>query len=78
MCEKCQIKPGKEVHHLTHQVEANDDNIIINSDGIFHKNSLSNLMTLCEECHNEIHKKFKNGSKRVKTSKGFIIKENNK
>jgi DNA mismatch repair protein MutS len=76
MCEKCGINPGKEVHHLHHQSEANNDGIIINCDGIFHKNNLANLMTLCESCHDEIHKKSKKGVRRVKTTKGFILKEN--
>ena len=72
MCEKCGKKPGKEVHHLSQQSEANDDGIIINCDGIFHKNNLANLMTLCEECHDEIHKKAEKYVKRVKTSKGYM------
>ena len=73
MCEKCGIKPGKEVHHLHHQSEANNDGIIINCDGIFHKNNLANLMTLCESCHDTIHKNSKKGTKRTKTTKGYKI-----
>jgi 5-methylcytosine-specific restriction endonuclease McrA len=72
MCEKCGLKAGKEVHHLQYQQDANEDGIIYNSDGVFHKNNLANLMTLCETCHDEIHK---NGSKlkRVKTTKGVKL-----
>jgi DNA mismatch repair protein MutS len=55
MCEKCGKNPGKEVHHLHHQSEANNEGIIKNEDGIFHKNNLANLMTVCESCHDEIH-----------------------
>jgi DNA mismatch repair protein MutS len=75
MCEKCGKNPGKEVHHLYHQSEANEDGIIYNCDGIgiFHKNNLANLMTLCESCHDEIHKTSKKGIKRVKTTKGYKI-----
>lgn len=74
MCEKCGKQMGTEVHHLQHQSEANNDGMIINCDGIFHKNNLANLMTLCETCHNETHHSVKKGEKRVKTSKGAIVK----
>ena len=39
---------------------------------VIHKNNLANLMTLCENCHEQIHKK---GSKlkRVKTTKGVKL-----
>jgi hypothetical protein len=77
LCEICKINPGAEVHHLQHQSEANKDGIIIETEegNVFHKNNIANLMTLCEKCHDEIHKKFKKGSKRVKTSKGYKILE---
>jgi len=77
MCEKCGKNQGQEVHHLSQQKDANEDGIIINYDGIFHKNNLANLMTLCESCHNEMHKSAdvgKKGSRRVKTSKGYKVK----
>jgi len=72
LCEKCGKNMGTEVHHLQHQADANEDGIISNSDSIFHKNSLANLMTLCETCHDEIHR---NGTKqkKVRTSKGQKI-----
>ncbi|MFZ9719313.1 MAG: HNH endonuclease signature motif containing protein, partial [Chitinophagaceae bacterium] len=57
MCEKCGKNEGKEVHHLQHQADANEDGIITTTDSVFHKNNLANLMTLCEKCHDEIHKK---------------------
>ena len=69
MCEKCGKNEGKEVHHLQHQIDANEDGIIITPDAVFHKNNLANLMTLCEKCHHEIHKKGLK-QKKVKTSKG--------
>jgi len=75
MCENCGKNPGKEVHHLHHQQEANEEGIIMNSDCTFHKNNLANLMTLCEECHNDIHKKSKKGARRVKTTKGYKLQE---
>ena len=44
------------------------------SEEIFHKNNLANLITLCEKCHNEFHKS-KTQHKKVKTSKGYQIQE---
>ena len=75
MCEKCNKQLGTEVHHLQHQRSANNDGVIINHDGVFHKNNLANLMTMCESCHNETHHTSKKEEKRVKTSKGTITKE---
>ena len=74
LCEICK-SVGKEVHHLQHQNEANE-NGIINKDGkVFHKNNEANLITLCEDCHNEIHKKNVQ-HKKVKTiGKGYIVTE---
>jgi DNA mismatch repair protein MutS len=74
LCEKCNKNVGKEVHHLQHQSEANE-NGIINKDGkVFHKNNVANLITLCEDCHNEIHKK-NTQHKKVKTTKGYLVQE---
>ena len=74
MCEKCGKNEGKEVHHLHFQADANKDGIITTNDSVFHKNNLANLMTLCEKCHDEIHKKgIKH--KKVKTSKGKKLEE---
>jgi len=72
ICEKCDIQIGTEVHHLQHQSEADKDNIIRNSAVPFHKNHPANLMTLCEKCHNELHK-TKKQHRKVKTSKGIKI-----
>ena len=74
LCEKCGKNQGKEVHHLQYQKDANNDGIIYNCDGVFHKNNLANLITLCESCHNEIHKKDTK-LKKVKTTKGIQLKE---
>ena len=74
MCEQCGKNPGQEVHHLQYQKEADKDGIIYNSDGVFHKNNLANLMTLCESCHNQIHKTDVK-LKKVKSTKGNKIKE---
>ena len=73
MCEKCNKNPAKEVHHLQHQSSANDDGVIYNCDGVFYKNNLANLMSLCDSCHDDMHENFKKGSKRVKTTRGYKI-----
>uniref|UniRef100_A0A6C0EQ10 DNA mismatch repair proteins mutS family domain-containing protein n=1 Tax=viral metagenome TaxID=1070528 RepID=A0A6C0EQ10_9ZZZZ len=76
LCEKCGKNMGTDVHHLQHQNEADDDGIIRKQNLTFHKNNLANLLTLCEMCHIEIHKK-KTQHKKVKTTKGYIIQEIN-
>jgi DNA mismatch repair protein MutS len=74
MCEMCKKNMGTDVHHLQHQNEANQDGIIMNNDSTFHKNKLANLMTLCQKCHDELHKTDVQ-HKRVKTSKGTVVKK---
>ena len=64
-CEYCG-KKGKEVHHLQHQQNADENGHI----GSFHKNHLANLLVVCDECHDSIHKTGKQHRK-VKTSKGY-------
>jgi len=72
LCEMCKKGLGTDVHHLQHQNEADAAGIIMNDDSTFHKNKLANLMTLCEKCHDEIHK-TKVQHKRVKTTKGYKL-----
>ena len=69
-CELCKLNIGSEVHHLQHQEKADKNNII----KTFHKNHPANLLTLCEICHNNIHKTGKEHRK-VKTSIGIEITE---
>ena len=52
MCEMCNEKMGEHIHHMNEQVNSNDDGFIDH----FHKNNVANLMSLCVECHNKIHK----------------------
>ena len=74
LCEKCGNNIGTEVHHLQHQSSADADGII-NSDGlVFHKNNVANLLTLCNSCHDEIHKK-NTKLKKTKTTKGYKLQE---
>ena len=72
LCENCGETIGKEVHHLQYQNNANDNGIIEKDHLVFHKNNLANLMTLCEKCHDDLHKK-KKVLKRVKTSNGYKL-----
>jgi DNA mismatch repair protein MutS len=72
-CEMCKVELGKEVHHLQHQKIANENGFIESPAGAFHKNHLANLLTLCERCHDKIHKDSKKMHKKVKTSKGIEI-----
>jgi len=78
MCEMCNSETGKEVHHLQHQKDANEDGFIFAEDGSsFHKNHPANLMALCEKCHDKIHKPETGGgkkaNKKVKTSVGVTL-----
>ncbi len=53
-CEKCKTSFSDEVHHIHQQKEAASNGFIADK---FHKNSMGNLMNVCERCHNEIHHK---------------------
>ena len=75
MCEVCKKLPGVEIHHLQHQKHANDNGFIINDNGgVFHKNATANLVSICEKCHDNIHKKNIQ-HKKVKTTNGVIVEE---
>jgi DNA mismatch repair protein MutS len=68
LCELCEKKKGTEVHHLQHQESADSNDFI----GHIHKNHPSNLATVCEDCHREIHTTGAEHVK-VKTGKGVRI-----
>jgi len=70
-CEKCNENMGEEIHHLQHQVNANNSNSYIKS---FHKDHVANLINVCEKCHNEFHKNNKQHRK-VKTTTGYDLEE---
>ena len=74
LCELCGKNVAQETHHLQHQQEANDNGIIQKDGTIFHKNNLANLVSLCEKCHTEFHKKNVQ-HKKVKTDKGYKLIE---
>ncbi len=51
-CEVCKKNTGDDIHHINYQCNAN-------SNGFFdshHKNHLGNLISICKECHDNIHK----------------------
>jgi DNA mismatch repair protein MutS len=71
LCEKCGTKMGAEVHHLQHQSNADINGIIRAPNGsVFHKNHVANLMTLCETCHDTMHKNASEHIRRQTTSGG--------
>jgi ribosomal protein L24 len=59
MCGVCKIAKAKEVHHIKEQHMADKNGFI----GHLHKNHPSNLMPLCETCHDEIHNQGKEKEK---------------
>jgi len=81
MCELCEKNMGSEVHHLQHQSDADNNNIIRNDNGtIFHKNNLANLISVCKECHDKFHKTDKKHKKvksikKDKSAKEYILAE---
>lgn len=55
-CEVCQNKDGVDVHHINQQCDANSVNLIDHSElGLFNKNQLWNLVSLCKDCHIAVH-----------------------
>jgi DNA mismatch repair protein MutS len=74
LCEKCGINLGSEIHHLQYQKLADDKGIINLNNLVFHKNNTANLISLCDKCHNEIHKKNIK-LKKTKTTKGYATLE---
>jgi DNA mismatch repair protein MutS len=79
MCENCGECLAVDVHHLIHQQDADKRGIIeIKKTGLsLNKNHAANLLKLCEKCHDEFHNEEKKDKryKKVKTTKGIIIKE---
>jgi len=87
LCEICEKAPATEIHHLIPQMDANKKGFI----GSFHKNSIANLASICEKCHQEMHhshakslmetssQKIEKGETvkmiRKKTTKGILLHE---
>ena len=79
LCEYCKKGLAQDVHHLIHQQDADQKGTIrVQSTGLqLNKNHAANLLNLCEKCHDEFHtaEKGEKRYKKVKTTKGNIIKE---
>ncbi len=84
MCEICNKNIGTEVHHLQHQSNADKDGFININGNKIHKNSVANLLTLCEKCHDNFHHNFESSDtsnkkkrqhKKIKTTSGIQICE---
>ena len=64
MCEICKSNIASEIHHLEYKKDAIDDFIINkNTKNTFAINHPANLINICEDCHNNIHK---NNTKLIK------------
>ncbi len=74
ICERCNTNMAIDVHHLIYQNEATNDGTISKKGLIFNKNSKANLINLCEQCHDEIHRTNKK-YKKTKTTGGIILQE---
>ena len=83
LCELCKEDLAEEMHHLQEQHLADSNGRI----GAIHKNHPANLMSLCEKCHNKMHRsegslaedyllKTKPKVVRKKTTKGPMFTEN--
>ena len=68
LCEMCKINIGTEIHHLEYQKNANKNDYL--EEG-FHKNNVANLVNICEDCHNNIHK---NDTKKTTVKKKIVKK----
>ena len=77
ICELCKSNMGTEIHHLEYQQNANNNNFINTGNANFQKNHVANLINICEDCHQTIHK---NNDKLIicKTSDGYSILSNQK
>ena len=79
LCENCRERVAVDAHHLIHQQDADQKGIIkLQDNGLqLHKNHAANLLNLCQKCHDDFHSEAKDDKryKKVKTTKGTIIKE---
>ena len=55
-CYLCSSKKNLETHHINFQKNTDNNGFVTtNSKKHIHKNDLSNLIVLCESCHDKIH-----------------------
>ena len=60
ICELCNKNKTDDVHHLIFQKNANNNGFVNVENKSFHKNKTYNLLCVCKECHDEIHRQDKN------------------
>ena len=70
ICSICS-KKTEEIHHIIPQKEANENGMLIKQQ--IHKNTKSNLINVCEECHDKIHANFIDVKGFIQTSKGVTL-----
>ena len=68
-CKICNINNVSEIHHIRFQSEADSNGFI----GHIHKNHKSNLLPVCESCHNKIHNGLFHINGYKKTTDGIIL-----
>ena len=55
-CEVCTSEKATDVHHINQQCDADSVDLLDTLDaGIFNKNKLWNLVSLCKKCHQAVH-----------------------
>jgi hypothetical protein len=79
---------SEEVHHLAPQAAADENGFITTNGGVFHKNHVANLASVCSRCHDKLHaggsgvgmgggkpggSKLGGVLKRVKTTGGYVF-----
>ena len=77
LCEICNNTKACDVHHISQQCDANSCGLIDNYEfGIFNKNKLWNLISLCKICHQSVHStpSTLNINGYITTSKGIELK----
>jgi predicted HNH restriction endonuclease len=69
---------SEEVHHLAPQAAADENGFITTNGGVFHKNHVANLASVCSRCHDKLHASGSGGTggnlKRVKTTGGYVLR----
>jgi len=71
LCEKCKVNLSSEIHHLEYQKDAINRYIKSNGNN-FHKDHCANLINVCKECHDSIHK-MNIRLKSVKINNGYEL-----
>ncbi len=71
LCAVCGKSNAQDVHHIKHQAWADEDGFI----GTEHKNRLSNLVPICEACHDKAHHGSLNVQGYIQTSHGVRLQQ---